>query len=130
MTEERSSFPAIASENTGQAADLADPDLDGLANVLERAFGSNPLEPSPLPMQTYANRREFFLEYPLHRQAVSDVDVSVEWSADGSSGSWSSTGLKTTLMGESGPMQRLWASLLIKGPQAFFRVIAKAREIR
>ncbi len=40
--------------NSGNAADMADPDNDGLMNLLEYAVGQNPLAPDPAPGTTAA----------------------------------------------------------------------------
>ena len=39
--------------NTGNAANTADPDQDGLVNLVEYAFGLNPLTPTAMPAVQY-----------------------------------------------------------------------------
>ena len=66
--------------NSGDAADLADPDGDGLANLLEYALAADPLAPSAdaLPAVTYHEGRLRF-DVPVPR---ADVIYTVEASSD------------------------------------------------
>ena len=48
----RQSFFGPAATDTGTAANLADPEFDGLANLLEYALAGNPLTPAPTLWQT------------------------------------------------------------------------------
>ena len=69
---------------TGQAADAADPDGDGLKNLAEYAFGTHPLAPSTLPVQATkitASGQEY-LSVTFPRRKHPDVRYIVEVSSD------------------------------------------------
>ncbi len=69
--------------NTGNAADLADPDRDGIANFLEAVLGFDPNVASPgaLPVATIALDGSLTLDYRVAR-SVLDVTVTPEISGD------------------------------------------------
>lgn len=74
--------------NTGNAADNADPDRDGLENLIEFAFGGNPLSPdqSVLPeWETGLGSRVLEFSQP---PGVAGVNYRVERSENLSIGSW------------------------------------------
>jgi PA14 domain/Bacterial Ig domain len=77
----RQHFGTLA--NTGNAADLADPDGDGIANVLEAVLGSNPNVASPgaLPLPTVAPDGALTLDYRVSR-SVLDLAVMPEISSN------------------------------------------------
>lgn len=73
--------------NTGPAADSADPDFDGLANLLEFAFGQNPNAASSAalpPLQR--NATNVFYSFPTP-PSVSGVTYGAEWTTD-LTGTW------------------------------------------
>ena len=76
-------------ESTADAADNADPDNDGVANLTEFAFGLNPLKPdaAALPQHT-VDGSLILVEFtePLSHMGIT---YSAEWSPDMSPGSWS-----------------------------------------
>jgi len=75
--------------NSGDAADLADPDNDGLANLLEFAFGLNPTQPSfgklPVPQAVDNNLVLSFTE----PTGISGITYGAEWSQTLQPDSWS-----------------------------------------
>lgn len=62
-------------DNTGDAADLADPDRDGLVNFLEYALGTSPAAHSPIP--SLNSGRELTFEIPLTPPAGITYEVQV-----------------------------------------------------
>ncbi len=70
--------------NTGDAADLADPDRDGVVNLIERALGLDPLAPSAagLPALAYDPVSQTFSLVFTQSPAASDLVCTVESSAD------------------------------------------------
>jgi len=69
--------------NAGPAADTADPDGDGIVNVLERFLGLNPLvadPPSALPYPLMVGTN-FTLNY-THSLLATDLTWQVQWSPD------------------------------------------------
>ena len=76
-------------ESTDAAADNADPDSDGVANLTEFAFGLNPLRPDAAALPQHAvDGSLILLEFtePLSHMGIT---YSAEWSPDMSPGSWS-----------------------------------------
>ncbi len=74
-------------ENTGSAADLADPEGDGLVNLLEFATDSNPLTFSPPVGQLVKIGSDLEFTYTRPVSALTDVNYRVEASAI-LSGTW------------------------------------------
>lgn len=88
-----------SSANSGSGADAADPDHDGLPNLLEYALGSNPLQPASPPvlttrligdrlMMTFNRIADPHLTYTV--EAATSL-LPANWSAI-----WSSTGVNNT----------------------------------
>ena len=67
--------------NAGNAADFADPDFDGCANLLEYATGSNPILPHASPISAVLTRTSIDLYYPRsHAAVINGFAFNVEWS--------------------------------------------------
>lgn len=75
----RFSAPALA--DPAQSGDAADPDGDGRQNLLEYAFGSEPLVPDPAAIEAVAGPEGLALQYP-ERIAASDVLYHLNESPD------------------------------------------------
>ncbi|MEO7317976.1 MAG: sialidase family protein, partial [Chthoniobacteraceae bacterium] len=77
------------------ASDLADPDFDGFANLLEYARGTSPNSPnSPLTGEITTDSGSNYLSLRVSRDAIhAGITYSIEASAD--LGTWSATGLVT-----------------------------------
>jgi hypothetical protein len=83
-------------DNSGNAADSADPDSDGLANLLEYAFASNPTVASPPPLSLSSTNGHVALTFQRPRPAPSDLTYWFEVADDLTSGLWSSGPTYTT----------------------------------
>jgi hypothetical protein len=75
--------------NTGNAADTADPDSDGVVNLLEFALDGDPnvAHVSVLPVSAREGG-EFVLTYSRRKDAIEELTFLVE-AADGPGGTWS-----------------------------------------
>ncbi|MGV3663706.1 MAG: beta strand repeat-containing protein [Prosthecobacter sp.] len=81
------------SANTGSAADLADPDHDGLPNLLEYALGMNPGQSSngQVPLAQLASG-EFVLVFD-EPVGITEVTYGAEWNGTLNPAEWSSAGI-------------------------------------
>lgn len=111
-------FGTIA--NTGSAADAADPDFDGMTNLVEYAFGLDPMESNSISganVGTTATDWTYEYTRPADR---SDLDYAVETSADLST--WTTNGVVHERIG-TGPTETWQARVPLAGnPTAFFRL--------
>jgi hypothetical protein len=74
--------------STGNAADHSDPDKDGLVNLIEFAFGLDPLKGSPhLMPKGQLQGGDFVVSFPTP-PGVSGVTYAAEWSTTLAEGQW------------------------------------------
>ncbi|MBX7211791.1 MAG: choice-of-anchor D domain-containing protein [Verrucomicrobiaceae bacterium] len=115
--------------NTGNAADDADPDHDGMVNILEFYTGANPTTSSPVTGALSPNGSVIEFVYTrataalglsgdyqfFHNATFSDGLIWVEWSDDLSSSSWvpswSTAGFTDTILSDNGTVQTVKATL-------------------
>ena len=83
------------SENSGIAADTADPDGDGLMNILEYAFNTNPTNNSAYPISYAVTGDHLTITFTRARPAPSDITYLYEV-ADEVTGPWQSGPAFTT----------------------------------
>lgn len=98
--------------NTGDAANDADPERDGLANLIEWACGLDPTLSStlPTPAEVVASNVEF--TYTRSTAAVNAGAVfAVEWSESMTSLDWHTDGVTQQVIGSNGGTQRVKATL-------------------
>ncbi len=85
-----------STSNSGNAADLADLDGDGIPNILEYAFGLHPGQNSagqmPQPLRSGGDLVYTFTE----PAGVTGITYSAEWSQTLQTGSWTSAGITHT----------------------------------
>ena len=86
----------------------ADPDGDGTVNLIEYAFGLNPMSPSIVPMPITNDGTTIRLNYTLAAQAA-DVTCTAEWSDTLASGSWSTAGVNTYILSDNGTQRTMQA---------------------
>jgi hyaluronate lyase len=95
---------------TGSAADDADPDGDGLKNLLEYALNLPPNAASRVPASVQATGGN--LEYTYTRSTAAfngGTTYQVEWSDDLTT--WSTTGVVESLLSDNGTHQQVKATL-------------------
>ncbi|MBL9144509.1 MAG: choice-of-anchor D domain-containing protein [Verrucomicrobiaceae bacterium] len=98
--------------NTGTAADDADPDGDGVKNKLEFALFSNPLAASAVTTQLaiVGNNMEF--TYTRSKAAVdAGLTFNVPWSATMTNGQWNYGDTVQTILSDNGSTQVVKATL-------------------
>jgi hypothetical protein len=106
-----------STENSGDGADTADPDGDGMTNLLEYAFGSSPKEAAQTraPVPSVASN-QLAITFPLLRQSLT---YTVEASSD--LVSWSTVTYTPVTVGQS---QTVTDSVTLgSGSKRFLRVV-------
>jgi uncharacterized delta-60 repeat protein len=90
---------------TGPAADLSDPDNDGLANLLEFATNTDPNTSSPPVGLLVKNGSTLEFTYTRRKAALSELNFVREFSAT-LSGTWGTTGSTVeTILSDDGTLQ-------------------------
>lgn len=74
--------------NSGDADDNADPDSDGLPNLVEYAFGLDPHRSDAAALPTGRMTYSHFIHEFTRPTGIEDVSYGVEWSATLEAGSW------------------------------------------
>lgn len=114
-----------SADDSGDAADGADPDGDGIVNLLERAFGLDPTraDRSRLP-KGRLDGDVFVMEY---RRAVAATDLvfAPEWSQD--LAQWSSDGVLDSVVSTDGTTETRAATVQRSGRGALFMRLRLAR---
>jgi hypothetical protein len=78
------------SQNSGNAADTADPDHDGIINILEYAFGLDPNSPNPNPISFAPVGDHLTITFKRPHPAPADLVYTPQVAGDLSSGIWNS----------------------------------------
>ncbi len=119
----RNTFFGITT-NTGDAANTADPDFDGVANVLEYLLGSDPTKGGQLGDVTVSDDgTNLTLTYSRVKATLSEVTPTVETSST-LSPTWVTTGVTTIIFSDNGTIQVIKASVPIAGDKRFLRLRA------
>lgn len=99
-----------SSANSGDSADNADPDHDGISNLLEFALHTNPGEQNPSPVKLSKPGQTLEFRYTRSKVAWGYLNkVVVEWSDD--LVTWSSEGIEETVLSENGDEQEVSAQV-------------------
>jgi fibronectin-binding autotransporter adhesin len=108
--------------NTGDAANTADPDKDGVANALEYLLGSDPTKGGELgDISVSEDGTDLILTYSRIKAALTDVTPVVETSTT-LSPAWTPTGVTTVIFSDNGTIQVIKASVPISGDKRFLRL--------
>jgi beta-glucanase (GH16 family)/regulation of enolase protein 1 (concanavalin A-like superfamily) len=101
--------------------DLADPDRDGLLNLLEFSLALDPTVTSTLPATVI--RHAAMLEFTYTRSSLATgVTFQVEWSDTLAAGSWSSAGVTQQILTDDGTLQMVKASVAPGSGRRFLRL--------
>jgi uncharacterized delta-60 repeat protein len=92
--------------NSGAAADLSDPDRDGVVNLMEFATGSGPWTANAQPGELVKNGGSLEFTWPRRKAALAEIFYEVEWS-ESLAGPWSAARVITTIRTDSSVMQEM-----------------------
>jgi hypothetical protein len=112
------------SDNIGNAADTADPDGDGLTNLMEFALNTNPTRSGVSTNTVLRNGDNLEFTYQRSDAAVAEgVQFSVEWTDDLGSPTWGNAGVNETVLSDDGTVQQVKATIPAgPGLQRFVRL--------
>jgi len=118
----------ISPANTGDAADLADPDQDGIANLLEFALGLNPNSRNILPITTTEGGEAMQFTYTRSKSAfLDDLIFQVQSSGSLTSGTWGTAGVSPeTILFDDGTTQTVRVSVATSPESSFLRLSVTA----
>ncbi len=98
--------------NTGNAADLADPNNDSEKNLLEYATAQSPTANSRIVLSAARTSSAVEMTYTRSKAALTGgVTFSVEWSDTLATNSWSATGVTQSILTDNGTMQTVKATI-------------------
>lgn len=102
-----------AATASGSTADNADPDQDGVVNLVEYATGLNPSSSSPLSTPLLpASGASIEFYYPRSVAAfAAGTGFVVEWSDTLATNSWSTSGVTQQVQSDNGTLQQVKATL-------------------
>jgi len=110
-------------ENIGNAADTADPDGDGLANLAEYALALNPNQNDPIPGILTLNGSVLEYRYTRSLSAKnSGVAYLAEWSDTLAANDWSTANVIETILSTSGDREEVKAAVSANGTKRFMRL--------
>ncbi len=90
----------------------ADPDADGIPNLLEWAIGMSPIHTSSIATPLSTNGNNIIFNYTRSVAALnSGAAFTVQWSDDLHSSSWSAIGVSQQIKSDDGTLQQVEASL-------------------
>ena len=99
-------------DSLGSAADSADPDGDGLSNLMEYALGTGPNSSGVMPAVLALNGAN--LEYTFTRSTAAKdngVTYQIEWSDTLAAGSWSTETVNQEITSTQGAVETVKASI-------------------
>lgn len=113
-------FSAAELADLTSTGPLADPDHDGVRNIIEYATAMSPTASDAIPQSL--TRTESAIEYVYTKnKSASDVTYQVEWS-DALDGVWSSDNVTAGVMTDAATTQQIKALVPVGGAQRFVRL--------
>jgi hypothetical protein len=108
--------------NSGIAADMADPDKDGVVNLLEQALATDPNSASFVGMPVVAiEGGNLTLTYTRNKSAMAELNFAAEW-ANSAGRTWSTSGVSEAILNDNGSVQHVKAAVAISNAQKFMRL--------
>jgi hypothetical protein len=121
IDEWRLAFFGSDATNPAIAGDFADPDGDGIPNLLEYAIMGNPLVPNSVNLTSNVNGNSFRLEYKRRKNA--GVTIQCLWTQTlDQPDSWTSVGVTEEIIGETSEYFLIRASIPISAQAGFLRI--------
>ena len=110
--------------DTGNAANTADPDHDGIRNLMEFALGLDPMLPSVLPAALIINGNQMEYTYTRSKAALATVTFIVERTASLSAESWTTQDVSELAppLADDGVFQTVKVVLPKDGDRRFVRL--------
>jgi len=105
--------------NSDIAADPADPDGDGLANIVEYVLSTNPSQRTSKWATTKVEGSNFVMQYARRKAALDEVECSVV-SATSITGPWSNIGISEQITNDDGSTQFVKAAAPLNGANLMF----------
>jgi hypothetical protein len=110
--------------DAGNAANTADPDFDGIQNLMEFALGLAPMLPSTLPATLVINGDQMEYTYTRSKAALATATFTVERTDSLSAGSWITDNVTelTPPLADNGITQTVKVVLPADGDHRFIRL--------
>ncbi len=111
-------------EDEGNAANPADPDFDGIQNLMEFALGLDPMLPSALPATLTINGNQMEYTYTRSKAVLATVNFVVERTDSLSDGSWITDNVSEIAppLSDDGVLQTIKVVLPKDGDRRFVRL--------
>jgi glucosylceramidase len=110
-------------ENSGNAANDADPDGDGMSNLIEFSTGGDPLHSEASVIQGHKLNSTFEFNYQRSKAAMAmGIQFMVEWSDNLMDGSWSTAGVTETVTSQNDLLQQVTAIIPADSNSRFARL--------
>jgi hypothetical protein len=107
--------------------DTADPDADGIPNLLEFVTGNIPTSSTPLPWTLAVRLGLLDLTYPRAVAAATTATLTPQWSDTLTPTDWSTTGIEQTVISSANGIETIRASVPINAAAARFLRLRAAR---
>ena len=114
-------FSTIA--NSGNAADTATPQNDGLPNLLKFAMGLDPTKNVLVADSIAKSGNNLQFNYQRNIEAIGEVTFIVEWSDTLQSNDWHTGGMTEAILSATSTLQQVQATMDVTGaPRRFMRL--------